>query len=760
MHATIFRTLVRRCFRHILLLFPLCLIALSPFQPDAQSQSFTLFKPDTRSYPVMRAGFYAFDADGERMLNLAAGEFVLTENGETRRVIDVSCPPPRTLEAISAVLTIDVSGSMIGEGLALAQAAAGAWIDAFPAGQSECAVTSFHTLNALHQDFTNDKSLLRAAVAGLRAGGGTSFDAALLHPFAGALGVAARGRYKKVVVLLTDGHAHGSEQAIIALARQVDAQVFCITLDNSMPEVLRHVAEESGGQWFENVTTVEDARRIYRSILELAQDIPPCVITWESDGCAYAREVRCSIPAYNLVARTDYQVTNAELPRLAVLPGRVIEFGTVAPGASADLTVTLRGEGRAVDITAITPEFPLFVITDFGGPPPPFTLYPGQERTLTVRYTAEDSAYIICRFLIASNACEGGFFATAGAPGSGRDRRVIRLLHPNGGEVFVAGSDTVITWEGVAPTDPVRLEYSTNNGATWRMIANNVTGLSYTWRVPNTPSDACLARVTAPLKGAVPDDMVIIPAGSFIMGDINGTGTAEERPTSRVTITRSFLMSRTEVTRHQWMQSNGGTEPGGSGPDDGPASKMSPEQMMAYCNWRSQQEGLQECYSFNGATIYCDFFANGYRLPTEAEWEYACRAGVSEDYYTGTMQEPYCSPVDPRLDIAGWYCGNTSDMMPNPQTVGQKLPNAFGLYDMHGNVRELCWGDMFTPYTAEDKVDPTGPNPLTRWSPLTHPVTRGGWSRGNASECRSSSRMPLPWGIGMDTSGFRLVRTY
>ncbi|MDX9757905.1 MAG: SUMF1/EgtB/PvdO family nonheme iron enzyme [Bacteroidota bacterium] len=749
---------MRRRTRHTFL--PFCLIALLLPSFVAFSQSFTLFPPDARDYPLLRADFYVFDAEGHRVLDLTAGEFVLTENGEPRRIVHVECPPMREPTAISAVLTIDVSGSMSGEGLTLAREAAAAWIDAFPAGASECALTSFTTRNALHQDFTNDKALLRVAVAGMQSGGGTSFDAALLHPFAGALPVAARGRHSKVIVLLTDGHATGSERAIIDEARRIGARIFCITLDNIMPDVLRHIAEETGGQCFEHVTTVADARRIYRSILELAQDIPPCVITWESGGCAYFRDVRCEVPAHGIVARGAYSVTDDDLPRLVVEPGRVIEFGAVAPGASADRTVTVRGEGRTVDITAIAPEFPLFVITDYGGPPPPFTLSPGEERRLTVRYTAEDSAYIICRFMLESNACEGGFFATAGAPGSGRDRRVIRLLHPNGGEVFVAGSDTVITWEGVAPTDPVRLEYSTNNGVTWKMIANNVTGLSYTWRVPNTPSDECLARVTAPLQGALPDDMVIIPAGSFIMGDINGTGTSEERPTSRVTITRAFLMTRTEVTRHQWMQYTGGTEPGGKGPGDGPASRMSPEQMMAYCNWRSQQEGLQECYSFNGGTIYCDFFANGYRLPTEAEWEYACRAGVSEDYYTGPMLEPYCSPVDPRLDIAGWYCGNTSDMMPNPQTVGQKRPNAFGLYDMHGNVRELCWGDMFTPYTAEDKIDPTGPNPLTKWNPRTHPVTRGGWSRGNAAECRSSSRVTLPWGIGMDTSGFRLVRTY
>jgi formylglycine-generating enzyme required for sulfatase activity len=133
---------------------------------------------------------------------------------------------------------------------------------------------------------------------------------------------------------------------------------------------------------------------------------------------------------------------------------------------------------------------------------------------------------------------------------------------------------------------------------------------------------------------------------------------------------------------------------------------------------------------------------------------------VSEEFYTGSMHEPYCTPVDANLDLAGWYCGNTDDIMPDPRTVAQKVPNAFGLYDMHGNVREVVWGDLNTPYTSVEKVDPTGPNPLTKWAPMTIPVSRGGWSRGSAVECRSSSRRAMPFGVGMDGVGFRVVRTY
>ena len=433
----------------------------------------------------------------------------------------------------------------------------------------------------------------------------------------------------------------------------------------------------------------------------------------------------------------------------------MLAFGAVAPGASADLNVTLRAEARPVTITAITPEFPLFSIVDFGGSAPPFTLQPGEQRTLTVRYAAEDSSYIICRFFIDSDACEGGFFATAGDPGKGRDRRVIRLLHPNGGEVFVAGSDTVITWEGVAPTDPVRLEYSTNNGATWRLIADNVQGLSYNWRVPNTPSDQCLARVTAPLPTAVPDGMVIVPAGSFTMGDASGTGTMDERPAHRVTITQPFLMGRTEVTRRQWREIGLTSSDGGTGPDDGPALGIGMTSAMEYCNARSLREGLAPCYLFNGSDVLCDFSANGYRLPTEAEWEYACRAGTGDDFHAGPMLEPYCEPVDRNLDRVGWYCGNAFG---SSQLCAQKKENAFGLFDMHGNVAEWCWGDAATPYDGTERLDPRGPNPIQGTKHM--PVARGGAYNSPATLCRASARIRSSLNQSPQARGFGVVRTY
>lgn len=719
---------------------------------ESHAQSLSLFDLDARAYPLMRAKYLAFDADGLRLDALRPADVVLTENGVRRTVIDLRCPPPDDPAPLSSVLTIDVSGSMDGGRLAIARAAAGAWIEEFPFMTSECALTQFNTRNALLQDFTADPSALRDALQGLQAGGGTSFDAALIDPFAGALRIVERGRHKRVVVLLTDGQATGSEQAVLDAARQSGAQVFCVTVDDRMPDILRRVSEESGGRSFAGVKTTEHARHIFRSILQFSQDIEPCVVEWESGGCDYARSVEMRIPAHGIADRAGYSVTAAMLPDISFEPGIVVEFQDVIPGIASETTCILRARNRAVRIDAISPDDDRFRVVDYGGPAPPITLAPGESRTLTLRYLPLDSARVVCRFALATTACSSEFFATAGYPGKRWDERVLTLMHPNGGEVFVAGSDTVITWEGVTPDERVRLDFSADNGRSWSLIASGVTGEHYAWRVPLVSSDACLVRVTLEEELPVPDDMVLIAPGSFRRGDLTGTGTALERPAHDVRLTRAFLMSPVPVTQRSFIDVMGYNPSAAGGSDILPVTDVTWNEAIAYCNERSRLEGLEECYAIDAGDVTCDFSARGYRLPTEAEWECACRAGSSDEFSGGGMTEPYCDPVDPVLDTLAWYCATAGGRL---HETAQLRPNRWGLYDMHGGVFEWCW-DFLNVYQPDALVDPAGP---ARAAVGSTRVVRGGMYSSYAAGCRSSARE------GMEERaraavGFRVVRTY
>ena len=180
---------------------------------------------------------------------------------------------------------------------------------------------------------------------------------------------------------------------------------------------------------------------------------------------------------------------------------------------------------------------------------------------------------------------------------------------------------------------------------------------------------------------------------------------------------------------------------------------------QAYCNYLSDMEELSRAISFSDWSMNLN--AAGYRLPTESEWEYACRAGTTTAFHTGGITYTGSSPLDPNLDAAGWYWGNST----NPDNsifcgkgthpVGQKQANAWDLFDMHGNVREWC-GDWYGSYPGT-ATDPMGP------ASGAYRVIRGG-SRGGswligARYCRSANRIiSFPAG-SFNSLGFRPARS-
>jgi formylglycine-generating enzyme required for sulfatase activity len=240
-------------------------------------------------------------------------------------------------------------------------------------------------------------------------------------------------------------------------------------------------------------------------------------------------------------------------------------------------------------------------------------------------------------------------------------------------------------------------------------------------------------------------EMVLIPAGSFEMGSRRGR--EEERPVHRVSIS-SFLMDRFEVT--QGLYEKLGKIEAFANPSHFKGPKLPVEQVTwpqaaRFCNARSRFEGLQPCY--NEDTAECDFKANGYRLPTEAEWEYACRAGTDADYSFGS--EPR------KLGDFAWFVDNASK---KTHPIGQKRPNRWGLFDMHGNVAEWCQ-DAYDKgyYSRSPKQDPHGPADGKEY------VLRGGSWKSPASALQSASRLAENPGfsdacLARDAIGFRCAR--
>ena len=275
-------------------------------------------------------------------------------------------------------------------------------------------------------------------------------------------------------------------------------------------------------------------------------------------------------------------------------------------------------------------------------------------------------------------------------------------------------------------------------------IYNIMLALSIMMFIISCSDDSNSVQADKTVKG----NLVLIPAGPFSLGNTGSyEGEYDEKPPVTIIISKPFYISKYEITQQQYKAVMG-NKPSEFKGDDLPVEQVSWYDALNFCNTLSQSEGLTPCYTINGTKVTCDFEANGYRLPTEAEWEYAAKAGTKTDFYSGKLTYSGNSPIDPNLDKIAWYSANSSNAT---HPVGQKAPNAFGLYDMSGNVWEWCW-DRYAEYPSKETKDYQGPEIGT------YRVYRGGGWRNLAWYCRSTNRDRNYLDDKNNSLGFRVVK--
>ena len=232
-------------------------------------------------------------------------------------------------------------------------------------------------------------------------------------------------------------------------------------------------------------------------------------------------------------------------------------------------------------------------------------------------------------------------------------------------------------------------------------------------------------------------DMVQIPAGRYQRGSAPGMGSANEEPLFWVNI-QSFYLSRTPITQKQYERIMGNNPSKFTGCLDRPVERVSWENAIAFCNGLSREEGLPEAYDPQGNLIP---HSGGYRLPTEAEWEYACRAGSTSPWSCGSNMAELCNYA--------WFDENAERQT---QPVGQKKPNAFGLYDMHGNVAEWV-EDIYLDNYKDAPIDGSA-----QQGEADLRVVRGGSCIQDAEFLRSACRQGMTPTNRNCYRGFRVAR--
>lgn len=297
-----------------------------------------------------------------------------------------------------------------------------------------------------------------------------------------------------------------------------------------------------------------------------------------------------------------------------------------------------------------------------------------------------------------------GFMALHSIPHirNGRCRRGMRsatLMHPMG--------------------RTLRLQWSAIKATCLLLVAVHASGCAPKAHPPS-------AVMVVDLGGGVKLELVRIPPGEFYMG---GVEQPAEKPIHRVKLTGGFWLGKYEVTQEQWVKVMG-TNPSAFAAV-GETRASNPVERVS---WEDCQEFIGKLNTALGAVV-----GGAFRLPSEAEWEYACRAGTMTRYSSGER--------DSDVGDVAWYVGNSSN---RTHCVGARRANGFGLYDMHGNVWEWC-RDWHSAYpTNALAVDPEGP------PEGQHKVVRGGaWCCG-ATSCRSASRNVILPGVRAPVIGLRV----
>lgn len=343
-------------FKSVLLAFVLLIIATPIF-----SQSISIQNIDRSGYPIIKGEILPFDANGKRITNLSKDNWTVYENGvKCDLVEDIECPQATQTEIpVSVVLTIDVSWSMNEinfEGkkrIDIAKNAAKALVNAL-GSRSECALTTFSTTAKSSTNFSKDRSYVNNQIDGFKLFENTGFYSGFMDNSNGAIEKFKNSsNTKKVIVFLTDGldnQGFTKEQmnSVIEEANNNNITIYCLSIAQNSPESLKRISQETGGAWYENINSEEQAKNLYLNIIQYEQNQEPCTIVWET-------EVKQSEPVENMRIKSNQNGIDLTLGKQTLYEiskhkkfgnSKYHNFGEIPEGQGAKIKVDITALGN------------------------------------------------------------------------------------------------------------------------------------------------------------------------------------------------------------------------------------------------------------------------------------------------------------------------------------------------------------------------------------------------------------------------------
>ena len=474
---------------------------------SSNSDSVVLYGIDASFYPTIKAKFIAKDWLGRQITNISEQDITLKENKVVRDVKLVKCPETTTKPQLSIALSIDISISMLATDfdetpIAMSKTTAIDFIHKLQSPQPEIALQSCDSNAKIVENFTKDKQLLENSISNLAIGDGNDFNEHLFNPNAGLLYLANNGQYKKIAVLLTDAWADRlpDEDLQKYINFCLDNNITFYSVIYSRPDLkpdgirnsFRTLAESTGGRQYDGITNTNAALELAVTLQEDLQGYGSCEIEWESGfSCKSGPiDVEMSILSLSAAGYANYISPNKKIPKLEFNPDNVF-FDNCKKGIVRDTLIEVSAYNTQFNVSKITCTNPSFTVNSTG-----FYINPGQNIFIKVSFLPMADGFQYSTFNFENDLCP--FTITVGGvvKGSADSAGRIILLYPNGGELFLVGDDTQITWAGIPEKDSCLIEFSNDFGKNWQFLTDEATGFTYNWvNIPKPASNQCFVRI-------------------------------------------------------------------------------------------------------------------------------------------------------------------------------------------------------------------------------------------------------------------------
>lgn len=484
----------------------------------SQEATFSISEVDASKFPLVRCTFIALDATGKSYTDLKPSDFDVVERGRSMNAtVNVECKDTLVEPAVSIILIVDQSESMRW----LNEAGEQRWswvlkgVEAFVNTISfktgtKVGLISFGRVAYKRCDFTDKKQEILDSLNNTIIGGGTLYDPPFLDRTNGAITMFLNGspdpQKRRIIVFLTDGEPNDPPKtdSIVKELQRINAQVYAITLAMPMHPSLEEISSKTGGKAYK-VETKEELENIYRFIALDIQKKQLCQLTWVTDyGCDkldLIRPIKITFKRQAVTIERDYVAPDYSIAKLPV-DGAIYDFLDPAPNTSNDVDITITSpitDYYINDIKIIPSTYYQVISWDVGGSggPPPFVIPASKSRTIRVRFTQGSvRSYREASLFIDAKPCPAIVKLIGGIS-------QVRIISPNGGEIYSVCDTINIVWSGVESDKPINLFFSTDGGSSWRPIASNVKGLSYKWIPPVGGNNILIRATVAPVSNYI-----------------------------------------------------------------------------------------------------------------------------------------------------------------------------------------------------------------------------------------------------------------